>query len=236
MTKRKSFILAKKELSNFFSGPIAYIIISLFLIIIGVLFFSYFFLDARAEMRGFFSYIPILFSFFIPALTMRLFSEEKKSGTFETILTIPIKPHEIVIGKYLSAVLFICIMIAPTFLYLITLFLTGSPDIGPLIGGYLGSILLGASFASIGLFISSITKNQIIAFFGSWAICFSLFALSQLVYIFPAFAVGFIENMTVNYHFENLSRGIIDSRNILYFFSIIAIFLLATVNSVKERR
>ena len=158
-----AIVIMKRELATYFTNPISYIVTGLFLIITGVMFFTTFFLQNRANMRNFFSLLPILFSFFIPALTMRLYSEEKKSGSIETLMTLPVTELQVVTGKFLAAFISSAIMLAPTLLYLVSILFFGKPDIGPIIGGYIGAIFLCAAFSAIGVFASSVTKSILIS-------------------------------------------------------------------------
>ncbi|HXK66666.1 MAG TPA: ABC transporter permease subunit, partial [Spirochaetota bacterium] len=153
-----STLIAKKELSGYFSTPIGYIVISVFLVIAGFLFFSTFFLYGQAELRAYFELLPLLFAFVIPAITMRLFAEERNTGSFEMLMTLPLSTIQVVTGKILAATLFASIMISPTLVYAVSVAFVGSPDIGPVIGGYVGAVLLAAAYASIGVFASSMTK------------------------------------------------------------------------------
>lgn len=229
-------VIVSRELSSFFSGPVAYIVSGLFLVFSGLLFFSTFFLVNRAELRGFFGVLPMLFAFFVPALTMRLLSEERRSGSLETLLTLPVSAFDVVFGKFLAALLYIAVMLVPTLAYVVTVAALGSPDAGPIIGGYLGALFLAAAFTAIGLFASAITKNQIVAFFTAFTVSFGLVILDQFLVIFPAAVVGPLDWLSAGSHFESISRGIVDSRDLLYFASVCAVFLSLTVRTVSERR
>ncbi|MCQ2587726.1 MAG: ABC transporter permease [Treponema sp.] len=231
-----SFIIMKRELKSYFSGPIPYIVTGLFLIIAGIMFFSTFFFQDRAELRNYFTMLPLLLAFFIPAITMRLFSEEKRSGSFETLMTLPVTELNVVLGKYLASFIGTLIMIAPTLFYVIAVFICGSPDIGPIIGGFLGAIFLSASYTSIGLFASSVTKNQIIAFFIGFIICIVLTMLSSFLFLLPGPLVNFFSYLCADIHFESISKGIIDTRDIIYFVSVTAFFLVLTVKTQKKAR
>ena len=158
-------VIMKRELKSYFTSPVAYIVTCAFLIVSGFMLFSFFFLANRAELREFFVNLPWLFAIFIPALTMRLFSEERGRGTIETLMTLPVTCTDVVIGKFLAAFVSSIIMLVPTFIYAITASIFGDVDFGPLFCGYLGAIFLGACFSAIGIFASSITKNQIVSFF-----------------------------------------------------------------------
>lgn len=229
-------VLARRELGAFYSGPIAYIVAVLFLAFSGFLFFSTFFLINRAELRNFFSLLPILFSFFVPALTMRLFSEETRSGSIETLMTLPVSAFDVVAGKFAAAFVSTAGMLLPTFVYVGTVVYMGSPDPGPLVGGYLGALFLAAAFSSIGLFASSLTKNQIIAFFIAFTLCIFLTMIDRFLILLPSIVVGPLEFLSASQHFESIARGIIDSRDLVYFLSITALFFGLTVATLDAGR
>ncbi|OEU44215.1 MAG: ABC transporter [Desulfobacterales bacterium S7086C20] len=217
----------KKEFMAYFVSPIAYIVISIFLLITGWFFFTTFFLNNQANLRNFFALLPIIFSFVVPAITMRLFSEELNVGSYETLLTMPVTLRDVVAGKFLAALAFVITMLVPTVSYPITVSFLGRLDWGPVAGGYIGAILLGAAFCSIGLFASSLTRNQIIAFIIAVAICFVLTLIDKMLFFLPRSLLGFFEYLGADFHFENISKGIIDSRDILYFLSVSFIGLYA---------
>lgn len=229
-------VIIRRELGAYFASPIAYIVTCLFLLFSGFVFFSTFFISQMAELRRFFEFLPILFSFFIPAITMRMFSEEKRSGSFETLLTLPVSTLDVVMGKYIAALISSLVMLVPTVFYAITCMLFGSPDMGTIVGGYIGSILLSASYTAIGLFASSITKNQIIAFFTSFSICIVLSLLNNFAVIFPGAIVSLVNFISASSHFESVSRGIVDSRDIIYFLSLTLAFFALTVRTIENSR
>ncbi len=231
-----SLVIMKRELSAYFTSPIAYIVIGLFLAFSGFLLFSIFFIAGRAEIRQFFMNLPLLFAFFIPAITMRLFSEEQKTGTMETLMTLPIKTHDVVIGKFLASFVFTLIMIAPTVLYAVTASFFGPLDIGATICGYLGSVLLALAFCAIGNFASVVTKNQIVAFFIAFAICIILVMVDQFLLFLPTSFVAVMQYLSAGSHFTSISRGIIDSRDVLYFISVTAVFFILTAKTLKARK
>lgn len=236
-TKNPAITIFKRELASYFASPIAYIVTGLFLIITGILFFTAFFLQGRASMRNLFQLLPLILSFFIPALTMRVYSEEKRVGSIETLYTLPVTEFEVALGKFLASFVASAIMIAPTLLYLIGMLPFGRPDIGPVIGGYLGALFLCAAFSAIGIFASSITKNQIIAFFTAFIICIVLTMISEFLIFLPAPIVGFLQFLSANEHFTSISRGIIDTRDLVYFISLTAFFFsLTVITQEKERR
>ena len=232
----KSFIIMKKELMSYYTTPIAYIVISVFLVVTGWFFFSTFFLYKQAELRDFFKLLPVIFAFTIPAVSMRLFSEEKNIGSFEILMTLPVSIYDVVIGKLLASGVFVILMLLPTIIYALTASLVGAPDYGPIVGGYLGAILLGLAFSSIGVFSSSLTKNQIIAFIIGLLICLFLTLIDKFLFFLPTSILDVMEYLGADYHFRNISRGIIDSRDIIYFLSVTAIGVIGTVQILEERR
>lgn len=225
-----------RELKGYFISPIAYIVISLFLILTGWLFFSTFFLFNQAELRNFFSLLPLTFSFVIPAVTMRLFSEEFNTGSFELLSTLPVSPLHIILGKFLAACAFVSIMLAPTLSYGVFISFIGDLDIGPWMGGYAGAILLGCAFCSVGLFASSLTRNQIIAFIIGFTICILISLVDKMLFFLPESALGVFQFLGADYHFRNISRGILDSRDIFYFLSVSFVMLYATLLVIQEKK
>jgi len=226
----------QKEFKDFFLSPIAYIVIAIFLLITGWFFFTTFFLFNQAELRGFFSLLPITLAFVIPAVTMRLFSEELNIGSYETLLTLPVTALDIILGKFLAASAFMAAMLLPTLSYPIFISFIGDLDWGPVIGGYIGAILLGSAYCAIGLFASSVTRNQIIAFIIGLLICFCLTMIDQMLFFFPQMLVGVVNQLGAGFHFQNISRGIVDSRDLLYFLSVIFIGLFATKLAMEEKK
>jgi len=232
---RQAFFIFKREFRTYFVSPIAYIVISIFLLVTGWFFFSTFFLYSQASLRNFFSLLPIIFSFVVPAITMRLFSEEFNVGSYETLLTMPVTFLDVVLGKFMASVAFIAAMLIPTLAYPITIGFLGQLDWGPVAGGYIGAILLGAAFSAIGLLASSLTRNQIIAFITGMAICFFLVLIDKFFFFLPRFSLVFFQYLGAGHHFQNISRGIIDSRDILYFLSISFIGLYGTHLVLQEK-
>jgi len=232
---RQAFFIFKREFRTYFVSPIAYIVISFFLLVTGWFFFTTFFLYNQANLRNFFSLLPIIFSFVVPAITMRLFSEEYNVGSYETLLTMPVTFLDVVLGKFMASVAFIVAMLIPTLAYPITVGFLGQLDWGPVAGGYTGAILLGAAFSAIGLLSSSMTRNQIIAFITGMAICFTLVLIDKMLFFLPRFSLVFFQYLGADHHFQNISKGIIDSRDILYFLSISFIGLYGTHLVLQEK-
>lgn len=210
----------RKEFRTYFVSPIAYIVISIFLLVTGWFYFMTFFLINQADLRDFFTLLPIIFSFVVPAVTMRLFSEELNVGSYEILLTMPVTFQDVILGKFLASVAFIAAMLIPTLAYPVTVSFLGQLDWGPVVGGYVGAIMLGAAFSAIGLFASSLTRNQIIAFIIGMAICFALALIDKMLFFLPQSLLGIFEYLGADFHFQNISKGIIDSRDILYFLSV----------------
>jgi len=226
----------RKEFKDYFISPIAYIVIAIFLVITGWFFFMTFFLYKQAELRGFFQLLPLIFSFVIPAVTMRLFSEEMNVGSYETLLTLPVSAVEIVLGKFFAATSFIAVMLLPTLLYPVSISFLGDLDWGPVLGGYIGALCLGGAFCAVGLFASSLTRNQIVAFIIAMIICFCLTTVDQMLFFFPRKIVAVLSYLGAGTHFENISKGIVDSRDLLYFLSLVFIALFATNLVLEEKK
>lgn len=224
-------ILTKREVTAFFASPIAYITSALFLLIAGIFTFQIFFLQNRADLRNYFSLLPLLLSFFIPALTMRTFAEEKRSGSLETLLTLPVSITDAVFGKWFSSFTASALMIAPTLLYIIPLVVFGSPDAGPLLAGFIASLFLCASFSAIGVFASTTTKNQIVAFFLAFAICIALTLIDSFLIFLPPSLVSALAFISANAHFNSIARGIFDSRDVIYFISLTVFFFYLAAES-----
>ena len=224
-----AIIIMKRELKTFFTSPVAYIVTALFLIITGIIFYSTFFLYDRAELRQYFSLLPVLLSFFIPALTMRIFAEERRVGSIETLMTLPVTELDVVTGKYFASFLSTLIMLAPTLLYILPAAIFGSPDYGPIVGGYIGAVFLCACFTAIGIFATSVTKNQIIAFFTGFVICIVLSLIDSFLIFLPSPIVSLLSYLSASGHFTSISRGILDTRDLIYFVSLSALFFSATV-------
>lgn len=232
---RQAIIICRKEFKSYFVSPIAYIVISIFLLVTGWFFFSVFFLYDQTSLRNFFQLLPIIFSFVVPAITMRLFSEELNVGSYEILLTLPVTFWDVVLGKFLAGVGFLVCMLIPTISYPITVSFLGQLDWGPVLGGYMGAILLGGAFTAIGLFASSLTRNQITSFIIGVAICFALTVLDRTLFFLPRSVLGFISYLGTDFHFQNISKGIVDSRDILYFLSISFVALYGARLVMQEK-
>lgn len=233
---RNVLTIFHRELRSYFSSTIAYIVITVFLLISGWFFSSNLFLMNQATLRSAFGIIPLIFIFFVPAITMRLISEEKKSGTIELLVTMPIKDHEIVLGKYFAALVLLAIALAFTLIYAFSVALLGNLDAGPTIGGYLGLLFMGAAYLALGLFASSITENQIVAFIVAFAIIFVLFMLDKILFFVPSGLTTIFEYLSIDYHFNNIARGVIDSRDVIYYLSVIVLGLMLASRMIERRK
>ena len=237
----------RKELNVFFSSLIGYIAITIFLIANGL--FAWVFPetnildDGYATLDSFFNFAPWILMFLIPAITMRSFAEEKNSGTIEFITTRPITDMQIIFGKYLAALVLVIFAVLPTVLYYFSVSALASPagnvDTGGIIGSYIGLILLGATFVSIALFTSSITNNQIVAFIAGMFACFFFYLAFDSLSLIPAFigtADKYFNAISINRHYLNISKGYIDLRDVIYFSSMIGIFILMTKTALGSRK
>jgi ABC-2 type transport system permease protein len=232
---RQAIPIFKKEFRSYFVSPIAYIVIAIFLLVTGWFFFATFFLVGQANLRNFFSLLPIIFSFVIPAITMRLVSEELNIGSYEILMTMPVTITDVVMGKFLAAVFFVIAMLIPTVAYPVTVTALGQLDWGPVLGGYIGAVLLGAAFSAIGLFTSAMTRNQIIAFIVGMAICFILTLIDKMLFFLPRSMLGVLAYLGADFHFQNISKGIIDSRDIVYFLSVCFVSLYGAYLALREK-
>ena len=232
------YILTKKELSHYFNSPIAYIFIGVFLIVGNWLFFNSFFLVGQASLRQYLTLLPWIFLFLSPAITMRLWSEEKKSGAIEFLLTLPVTDWQVVGAKFLSSLIFLGLALSLSLTLPITISYLGDLDWGPVIGGYVGALFLGGSYLALGLFISSLTKNQIIAFVLSLVSCFIAFIIGAdfVLNTAPQAIMPIMKFLGLSSHFNSIARGVIDTKDILYYVSFMFLFLWLNVKVIEERK
>nr|MBN2277022.1 ABC transporter permease subunit [candidate division Zixibacteria bacterium] len=229
-------VLAKKEFRSYFDSPVAYVVITLFLLIAGWQFATGMFLNNTADLRGLFGIIKFILLFFIPALSMRLISEEKRLGTIELLMTLPIKDWQLVLGKFLSAYLLVVITLLLTLIHYFSINALGEPDFGAAMGGYIGLFLVVGVYLTIGTFTSSLTQNQIVAFIVSFVIIFFFYVLDKIIFFFPGFVANLLEFLSIDYHYNNMARGVIDSRDVFYLLSLMFLFLFLTVQSLESRK
>ncbi len=240
------FTIFQKEIRSFLSSLIAYMVLIVFLAGIGA--FVWIFPDTNvldygyADMDTVFRLSPYLFLFFIPAITMRSFAEEKKSGTIELLFTLPVRDWEIILGKYLAGLALVLLAILPTVLYYYSIYQLGEPvgniDTAGTIGSYIGLFLLGAVFTSIGIFASSLTENQITAFILAFFLCFIIYQGFGLLASLDD-STGFsylVVQLGIEHHYATIRKGLIDSRDLVYFFSLIFLMLLLTKTVLGSRK
>jgi len=228
-----------KEVKTYLSSLVGYIFIAVFLVVTGLFLwvfpnFNNVLFSGMADLQGLFNLSRFLFLLLIPAITMRSFSEEKKTGTMELLFTKPLSDNQIIVAKFLSSLTLLVIALIPTFIYIISVYQLGNPvgniDMGSTWGSYLGLVLFGSAFIAIGLFVSSITTNQIVAFILAAAFCFILTFAFEFIYSFDALGnFGyFVKAIGIDHHYISISKGVVDSRDLIYFFSLIFIFLFGT--------
>lgn len=241
---RNVAIIAKRELASYFATPLAYIFIVIFLALTGAFAFYVggFFTREQADLTAFFTYHPWLYLMLIPAVAMRLWAEERKTGTIEVLMTLPVTTTQAVLGKYLAAWAFSGIALALTFPMWITVNVLGDPDNGVIFASYIGSLLMAGAFLSIGSCISSLTKNQVIAFIVAATVCF-LFTLSGLDLVLnffrawaPELLVRTVASMSFLTHFTAVTQGVIELRDLLFFASLIVFWLFANVVVIDLRK
>jgi len=226
-----------KELKSYFNGPMAYIFLVIFSLVNGYFFSNTFFIFGQSDMRALFQIVPLVYLFFIPAITMGIISKEKNIGTMEVICTLPIKDYELVIGKYISILSLLFVGLLLTGVMLLNLMAVGTNiDYGAIFTGYLGLFLAGSVYASMGIFASSLTDNQVVGFIIAIFFVLIFFLIDKLLIFMPNAIAGTMQYLSIDYHLSNISRGVIDSRNLIYFFSMIGLFLLLTVESLSSRR
>ncbi|MGD0572514.1 MAG: ABC transporter permease [Sedimentisphaerales bacterium] len=233
----------KRELKSYFTTPIAYVFLVVFLFFSGYLTFKNGFFEIRqADMTAFFINMPLLFAFMVPATTMRLWAEERKSGSIELLLTLPITVTQAVLGKFFAAWVFLIIALALTFPMVITVFFLGNPDTGLIITGYLGTILMAGGFLALGCFFSALSKNQVISFVLSVVACAVLvFAgvpttMNYLSTFLPAGLVSAVETMSLESHFESIQRGVLEFKDVSYFIILIIGWVAACTVVLEERK
>ncbi len=237
-------IIALREISGYFTTPLAFTFIVIFLALTGTFAFYVggFFERGQADLQTFFNFHPWLFLFLVPAIAMRLWAEERKTGTIELLLTLPVSTSEAVLGKFLAAWAFTGVALVLTFPMWITVYILGTPDNGVIATSYLGSFFMAGAFLAIGSCISALTKNQVIAFIVAAAVCF-LFTMSGLEMVLnffrgwaPEVVIDAIASMSFLVHFESVTKGVVDLKDAVYFVSLIVFWLFANVTVVELKK
>lgn len=242
---RNIVAIARREFFAYFGSPTAYIAIALFLALLGVTFFfeipfllpkDAFFEGRAADLRPLFEWMVFLFAILLPAISMRLLAEERKLGTLELLLTMPVTETEVVLGKLAGAVGFLKVTLALTLGYPILLFALGRPDIGPMIGGYLGVLLVGTAYLALGLMASSWTSSQVVAFLVAIVICTAFTFVDLVPEALGWNAIPAFEVLSFNHHFRSIARGVIDLRDLVFFASVVLGAIALTTWSLESRK
>jgi ABC-2 type transport system permease protein len=234
----RATVIARRELSSYFYSPIAYVIMTLFLLISGVLFWNDFTPGEPAAMRSLFDWMVWLLVFAVPVMCMGLLAQEWATGTIETLMTAPIDETEVVLGKFLGSFGFLVLLLVPTLLYVAMLRIYAHPDFGPIFSGYLGILLVGAAFISIALFCSALTRSQIVAAVSSAAIlCLITIIPAKLAGLagLPTFWRGVVDQAVFR-RYTDFSKGVLDTGNIVFFVAVTAVFLFITIKVLESRR
>lgn len=231
-----TWTIARRQFLSYFNSPAAYIVICLFLVLLGIFFWPPFFLMGRASVRDMFQLIPILLLVAIPAITMSLLAEEKRTGTIELLITMPVKDSEVIVGKFLGAMGLYLVLLGLTLAYPISVSSLGKLDWGQVVTAYLGLILEGGAMIALGLLASSWTDNQLVGFFIGASMCFAFWIVDRFLPFVPAALVTTVEWLSFDFHFRSMTRGVIDTRDLLFFFSIIGFTLALAFRSLERRR
>jgi ABC-2 type transport system permease protein len=236
---RETMAVFRKEMRAYLVSPIPYLLAAFFAALLAYLVFdkAYFFLLKQATLEGLFRFMPLAMVVIVPAIAMRLWSEELRGGTFETLLTFPVRTRHLVLGKWLAAWVVIGGCLLATVGLVVTAATLGNLDMGPTLGGYLGSWLMGGAFLAIGLWLSSLTSNQIVAFILGVVVCAAFVFMEDAAGKFEGGAVAQgLSNLGVTTHFQAIGRGVVDLRDVFYFVSVIGFFLYLNVETIENRR
>jgi ABC-2 type transport system permease protein len=235
--------VCKRELKGYFFTPVAYVFLVIFLFFAGYLPFKDRFFEIRqADLRLFFQWIPVLFVFMVPSTAMRLWSEERKTGSIEMLLSLPITTTQAVLGKFVAAWIFLGIALLLTFPFPMTVFYLGEPDLGPIVTGYLGSFLMAGAYLAVGCFFSALTKNQVISFILAVVTCAVLFSIGlpttvdYLSNVLPESLLVAVENLSFQTHFESMQKGIVAFKDMSYFILMIVGWVWACCIILEERK
>ena len=240
---RNTKAIIKRELASYFESPVAYVFMVVFLMLIGFLtfFVSRFYESGQADLRGFFFWHPWMFLILVPAAAMRLWAEERRAGTIETLMTLPVTATQAILGKFMAAWIFIGLIVALTFPIVLTTVYLGAPDRGAIICGYIGSLLLAGAYLSVGMLTSALTRNQVISFVLSLVICLFLLlagwppVTDLMVRWAPEWLVRGVAAFSFMPHYEAFQKGVLDLRDFAYYFSVM-IFMLFGTHLVLENR
>ncbi len=234
---KHSWTICKKELNTFFKSPVGYITFIVFSMIATWFFIMPFFASGNASLSGLFHTIQLMYLAFIPVITMGLIAKERNTGTIETLMTLPLRIKDLIIGKYLFAISIVFISLLLTLPHFLTVFFLGqNVDYGVILCAYIGSFLIGSVYSSIGIFTSSISNNQIIAFILSFVISLFLFSIEFALLYVPHNLLPIFQYLSITWQYSNLVKGVIDSRVIVYFVSLIFIFLYLSIELMSSKK
>lgn len=227
----------KREVRAYFTSIVAYIVVVLFLLITGALFWLNYFQEINLlSMRSFFNQAPLFLAFFAPAITMGLIATEKREGTLELMMTMPVSDWQIVVGKFLAACSLLFVVFAMTLPYAVTLSGLGDLDWGATVAGYIGLMLLGSAYCAIGIMASSWTRDQVVAILVAFSICFGLYIIDQVVGQPTGGTAIAVQYLSTNFHFQNIARGVLDLRDVIYYLSVVVVCLAVAQASIASRR
>jgi len=234
----KIWVIARREVSSYFDLSIAYVVLPAFLALCGGYFFilNPFFVEGRTTLRPFFEFTPFIFTLFVPAISMRLLSEERRAGRMETLMTWPIADWELVLGKFIGAVCLLVAALALTLSIPISVALLGPLDWGPVIGGYLGLVALGSAYLGLGILVSALTQSQIVAYIGGFALCFCFYLVGRAQGAFPVEWADAFEFLSFEIRFRRVARGVLDMRDLVFFGSVVFVSLGMTTEILSARR
>lgn len=234
---RNTLAIARRQFASYFNGPVAYIVVCVVLLVFGFMFWRTFFLYQVASVRQMVVWMPVMLIIAAPALTMGLLAEEKRTGTIELLLTMPVRDSEVIIGKFLGVLGLYAVLLLLTIPYPISVSSLGDLDSGPVMTAYFGLVLTGAAMLAVGLMFSSFTNNQIVAFFAGAFVCFALWLLDKILPFLPSGVVGDVaEYLAIDAHLQDMARGVIDTRDVAYFVSITGFALLLGFRGLESRR
>lgn len=225
-----------RQFRSYFNGPVAYIVICIVLLTLGFFFWKMFFLFGRASAREMFRWLGLILVFALPALTMGLLAEEKRTGTIELLITMPVTEAQVIIGKFIGVLGLYAVLLALTIFYPISVATLGDLDWGPVVGGYVGLLLQGGAILAIGLMASSWTDNQLIALFVALTISVFFWIVDKFLALLPSSAASTLEWLSFDAHFQSMSRGVIDLRDVLFFGSVIVFALALAFRALEARR
>ncbi|HOG47747.1 MAG TPA: ABC transporter permease [Anaerolineae bacterium] len=233
---RATWLIARRELASYFTSPIAYAVTAVFMVIVGYFFGMILYLSREATMRYLFYNVTTFLLLIGPALTMRLVAEERKSGTIELLLTAPVRDGEVIVGKFLAALLLWALMLALTLVYPLLLRAFGNPDPGPILSGYLGLLLAGGAVLSLGVVASTLTANQIVAALVAFGLSLMLWLADALQYVVSGPVGQFFAYLSLSVHFADLPKGVIDTKDVIFYLSIIVASLFVATRILEARR